>query len=61
MNKLQISGSLKEDNMSDVMKGMLLMLMILYVISPLDGCPGPIDDVIVVMLGMAARNRIDEA
>ncbi len=41
-----------------LMKGMLIILVILYVVSPLDLCPGPIDDIIVVLLGLAAKKRI---
>lgn len=44
--------------MNDAMKGMILVLMILYVLSPVDACPGPIDDIIVVLLGVAARKGI---
>ena len=38
--------------MSGIMKGMLLILMVLYIVSPIDACPGPIDD-IIVLLGIA--------
>ena len=44
--------------MDGVMKGMLIVLVILYFISPLDAAPGPIDDVIVILLGIAAQKRI---
>ena len=47
--------------MSDVMKGMILVLMILYIVSPIDACPGPIDDLIVLFIGIAARNGISAA
>lgn len=40
--------------MNGVMKGMILVLMILYIVSPLDACPGPIDDIIVLLIGIAA-------
>lgn len=40
--------------MSGVMKGMILVLMILYIVSPIDACPGPIDDIIVLLIGIAA-------
>ena len=40
--------------MSGVMKGMILVLMILYIVSPIDVCPGPIDDFIVLLIGIAA-------
>lgn len=39
--------------MNNVEKGMLIVLIILYIISPIDVLPGPIDDVIVLLLGMA--------
>jgi len=41
--------------MSDIGKGMILVLMILYIVSPIDACPGPIDDLIVLFIGLAAR------
>ena len=47
--------------MNGILKGMLMMLVIMYVVSPLDACPGIIDDVIVVMLSMAAQKRIGTA
>ncbi len=40
--------------MSGVAKGMILVLMILYIVSPIDACPGPIDDIIVLLIGLAA-------
>ena len=43
--------------MNDTMKGMLIVLVVLYVISPIDLCPGPVDDLIVVLLGMAANKK----
>ena len=46
--------------MSDLMKVMLVGLIVLYVISPMDACPGPIDDIIVVLLGVAANKCLPE-
>lgn len=46
--------------MDGVMKGMLVALVILYVVSPVDIMPGPIDDVLVVLLGLAAQKRVTE-
>ncbi|MBS7340029.1 MAG: hypothetical protein KIH00_07275 [Lachnospiraceae bacterium] len=40
--------------MNGVAKGMILVLMILYIVSPIDACPGPIDDIIVLLIGLAA-------
>ena len=48
----------EEVSMNGVVKGMLLVLIILYVISPIDLCPGPIDDIIVILLGVAAQKNI---
>lgn len=44
--------------MSGVAKGMLLVLVILYALSPVDACPGPIDDIIVIALGLAAQEKL---
>lgn len=46
--------------MGDAMKGMILVLMILYILSPIDACPGSIDDVIVLLVGIAARKGVAE-
>ncbi len=35
--------------MSDLMKGMLIVLLIIYVASPIDLCPGPVDDLILLL------------
>lgn len=45
--------------MDDLKKGMLIILVLLYIISPIDVCPGsPVDDIIVLLLGVAAnKNR----
>lgn len=43
--------------MSSISKGMILLLVILYLISPIDACPGPIDDLIVLLIGLAAQKR----
>ena len=34
--------------MNDILKGMLFALVIVYIVSPLDLCPGIIDDLIVL-------------
>ena len=47
--------------MDGVGKGMLVVLVILYVISPIDLMPGPIDDLLVILLGIAAQKRIESA
>ncbi|MGN0396170.1 MAG: hypothetical protein ACI4EF_12470 [Coprococcus sp.] len=45
--------------MNGVVKGMLIALTIVYIVSPIDIMPGcPIDDLIVLLLGLAAQKRI---
>ena len=45
--------------MNDVAKGMMIILMILYVLAPIDACPWPIDDLIVILIGIAATKGRD--
>ncbi len=45
--------------MNNAMKGMLLVLMILYIVSPVDACPGPFDDLVVLFIGLAAQKKLD--
>lgn len=49
--------------MNGVLKGMLLLLLIIYIVSPVDLCPGPVDDIILLLcavggsaLGSAGNN-----
>ena len=44
--------------MDDFLKVLLIGLMVVYVISPVDACPGPIDDMVVMLIGMAASKRL---
>ena len=44
--------------MNDFMKGILMLLVVLYIVSPIDACPGPIDDIIVLMMALASRKSI---
>ena len=45
--------------MNNFIKGMLIVLVILYVLSPVDLMPlNCVDDLIVVLLGYAAQKRI---
>ena len=45
--------------MGDVLKGMIFVLMIVYILSPIDVCPGPIDDLIVALAGLMVNKGID--
>ena len=46
--------------MNGAAKIILIVLVILYVVSP-DLAPGPIDDIIVILLGYATQKRIGMA
>ena len=41
--------------MNSFVKGMLVMYIVLYIVSPVDAMPGPIDDFIVLLLVLAAQ------
>lgn len=43
--------------MSQKMKVVLMILAALYVISPIDIMPGPVDDLIMIFLTLAAQKR----
>lgn len=42
------------------LKGVLLIAVIAYIISPVDLCVGPVDDLIVLLLGFCARRKLSE-
>lgn len=43
--------------MDGIVKGMLMILVVLYVISPLDFVPGPIDDLLLILFTLASQKR----
>ena len=47
--------------MNNIMKGMILVLMVLYIVSPIDACPGPIDDLVVLFIGLAAQKNLSDS
>ena len=40
--------------MNGIAKGMPFVLLLLYVVSPVDLCPGPIDDIILMLVYFAS-------
>ena len=44
--------------MNDLMKGLVIMAILTYIVSPIDLAPGPIDDIIVLLLGLASRKQL---
>lgn len=45
--------------MNRIFKGMLITMVILYVASPIDFCPGPIDDIILVLMSLATNKGLE--
>lgn len=43
--------------MNRFVKGLLFALLAVYVISPADLCPGPIDDVLAILICFAANKN----
>lgn len=49
--------------MNGIVKGMLVALLIVYIVSPVDLCPGPIDDIILLLFsigGSMATRAIED-
>lgn len=44
--------------MSDTMKVVVIVVVMLYLVSLVDALPGPLDDIIVLLLGFGARKRL---
>ncbi|MDO4990763.1 MAG: hypothetical protein Q4E45_09695 [Eubacteriales bacterium] len=44
--------------MDDFMRAAILIFMILYLVSPIDACPGPLDDAVIILIGMALRRQL---
>lgn len=46
------------DMNSSLMKSLIIAAVIAYIVSPVDLAPGPVDDLIVLLLGVAARKKL---
>ena len=44
--------------MNNLVKALILVGVALYVVSPIDVFPGPIDEAIVILLGLVSRKRV---
>ena len=44
--------------MNDLMKGLVIMAILIYIVSPIDVAPGPIDDIIILLLSLASRKQL---
>lgn len=45
--------------MNEFLKGVVFMAVIVYVVSPIDVAPGPVDDLLVALLGIVASKRLE--
>ena len=43
--------------MNNTLKGMLVVLLLIYVVSPVDLCPGPVDDVIALLALLSSQGE----
>ena len=50
----------KEIKMNKFLKLAMLIAIGAYVISPADAIPGPVDDLIIMLLGLAANNKLNK-
>ena len=46
--------------MNKLMKLALIIAVAAYVISPSDALPGPIDDIVIMLLGIAANKKLNK-
>ena len=45
--------------MNKTLKGLLVALIMLYVVSPVDAVPGPVDDLLVTLLGFIGTRALE--
>ena len=49
----------KEKKMNKLIKLGLFIAIAAYIISPADAIPGPVDDLVIMLLGMAANKKLN--
>lgn len=52
---------MSNNSLAKLLKFFLIMAVVIYIVSPLDAAPGPIDDIIVALLGVAGTRRLSAA
>ena len=45
--------------MNDFVRILLCVVIIVYVLSPIDCIPGPLDDILVILLGYVANRKVE--
>ena len=43
--------------MNNVVKGLIIAVVLVYVVSPVDICPGPVDDILAIIMAMGATKN----
>ena len=46
--------------MDTIIKIVIILFIIIYLLSPVDACPGPVDDLIVLLLGAASAKSLSD-
>ncbi len=46
--------------MDNLAKVAIILFIILYALSPVDACPGPLDDLVVLLLGVASAQGLSD-
>jgi len=44
--------------MNQVKRILILVFVLIYAISPIDALPGPVDDILLAILGLVANKRL---
>lgn len=60
LRKIYQNNISEEKRMNKLMKLGLFILIAAYVISPADAIPGPLDDLVIMLLGMAANKKLNK-
>ena len=46
--------------MNNLGKALLTVFLVMYIVSPIDAMPGPVDDAIVLLAGLAMRKKLSD-
>ncbi len=46
--------------MENFIKGIIVTIILIYILSPVDACPGPIDDLVVALLGLSKCRKLSK-
>lgn len=49
---------MNNNSLAGLLKVLLIMAVIVYIVSPIDVAPGPIDDIIAALIGLAGTKKL---